>query len=128
MVTKQKQEVIFTRVRGLASVVWDPENNRMLAHFNKQGLLLTSDDRVIKRLDIMGYRQVSAADVTGAGLMLPDEKDSTRTPGKGYTHEGEGRPATAMPGADATVQNDHALFDPKEFPDGSGTHKRTLVE
>lgn len=131
MATKQSKEVIFTRVRGLASVVWDPENDKMLAHFNKEGLLMTSDTRVIKRLDAMGYRQVSRDEVSQAGLNVPNPKDATRTPGKGYTHDGEGRPATAMPlpGQDATGINENPLFDPKDYPDGpAGAGKRSLVD
>ena len=132
MATKPK-EVIFTRVRGLASVIWDPENDRMLAHFNRQGLLVTSDTRVIKRLDGMGYRQVTPAEVSGAGLMLPDAKDATRTPskpGKGYTHDGEARPAMAgaLPGNEATVANENKIFDPNALPDGPETGKRSLVD
>jgi hypothetical protein len=132
MATKQK-EVIFTRVRGLASVIWDPENDRMLAHFNREGLLMTDNPRIIKRLDGMGYRQVSAEEVVAAGLTVPNPKDADRTPqpGRGYTHDGEARPATAMPmpGQDATALNENALFDPDQLPDGPpGAGKRSLVD
>lgn len=120
MTTSKQEEIIFTRVRGLASVVWDPEKDRMLAHFNKQGLLKTGDPRIIKRLISMGYRPVSAEQVTEAGLMVPSVEEGTKTPGRGYTHDGEGRPSTAhpLPGQDATVHNAHGMFDPvdEDFP------------
>jgi len=127
-----KQEVIFTRVRGLASVVWDPEKNRMLAHFSKQGLLVTDDKRVIDRLDAMGYRRVTAAQVAGAGLTLPTVEDSTRTPGRGYTHDGEERPATAFPMGDVSEHTEGgSIFDPvdeEEYPPGPpGARGRSLV-
>jgi hypothetical protein len=84
----------FTRLRGLATVVWDPEKKRMLAHFNKQGLLATEDKRVIETLMAMGYRQVTVDELARAGLPVPSVSDvpdamPAGVPGRGYTQPGE---------------------------------------
>lgn len=127
MATKKNVEVIFTRVRGLASVVWDPEKNKALARFTKQGLLKTTNPRVVQRLDEMGYKRVTPAQVAEAGLTVPEENEGIRAPGRGYTLDGEGRPTTAFP-PDGPAHTNNPLFDPDDFPTGPHMHKRTLVE
>lgn len=92
-----KKDVIFIRVKGLARVIWDPENDRMLAHFDKQGFLVTNKPRVITKLDNMGYRQVTPEEIVNAGLEVPDEAKSVLPPGKGYTHEKHGNPLDESP-------------------------------
>jgi hypothetical protein len=63
----------FTKISGLQTVVWDPAQNRAFAEFNKQGLFCTRDQAVVKRLLDMGYREITADDITKAGLPLPSE-------------------------------------------------------
>ena len=47
---------VFVFVKGaLESVVWDPEKNRPLAEFSREGLFKTKDETVAKRLLDMGY-------------------------------------------------------------------------
>ena len=118
--TEEKKVTYFTRLRGLATVVWDPENKRPLAHFNKQGLLATTNPRVIENLTAMGYREVTADEINGAGLHVPSETDVPDAmpggaPGRGYTQPGESKvvAGTAMAGhADRMGGDGNDLFEP----------------
>jgi len=91
---EQEEMLYFTKVRGLATVVWDAEENRTLAEFDKQGLYSTKDRKIAKRLMAMGYRRVLAEHITGVGLMLPEDYKEMRErkPGKGYTEGGKSVP------------------------------------
>ena len=117
--SKDKVTVLFTRVSGLATVVWDPEKDCTLAHFNKQGLLATSNANVIETLRAMGYREVTADQITQAGLTVPGVKDvhDAGTPGLGYREAGPGGAGTAMaggpgPGERQTTEQRKGLFEP----------------
>jgi len=111
--------VLFTRVQGLATVVWNPRKDRMLCHFSKQGLLATQDVQVIEVLREMGYREVTADQITQAGLTVPGVKDvhDAGTPGLGYREAGPGGAGTAMaggpgPGERQTTEQRKGLFEP----------------
>lgn len=117
-----EQVTIFTRLKGLATVVWDPENNRMLAHFNKRGLLATSEPKVIETLRAMGYREVTAEEVNAAGLPVPSEDEvpdalAAGQPHVGYQAPGAGesglQPGTATAGKPPQAGVDASqLFEP----------------
>lgn len=50
------------RVKGRGNtIVWDSENNKVLAHF-KGGIFETEDEAVAKRLRSLGYDAVSEAE------------------------------------------------------------------
>jgi hypothetical protein len=112
--------VLFTRLKGLATVVWDPDENRMLAHFNKRGLLATSNPKVIDTLKAMGYREVTAEDVSAAGLPVPTEDevpDALATgPGTGYQPPVQGesgvQPGVATAGRPPAGPDASQLFEP----------------
>lgn len=128
----------FTRLRGLATVVWDPEKKRSLAHFNKQGLLATTNPKVIKTLTAMGYREVTADDINSAGLYVPSERDVPDAmpggaPGRGYTQPDAGESGmmvgTAMAGhADRTGGDANQLFepDPAQPPPGDDGRRKLI--
>ncbi|KKM85175.1 hypothetical protein LCGC14_1291720 [marine sediment metagenome] len=77
----------FTKVQGLATVVWDGENDRALVEFDKQGLLMTKRPDVVSTLLEMGYQQVTAQQIKDAGMLLPEDFAAMRDrqPGRGYT-------------------------------------------
>lgn len=127
---KKKEVTYFSKVRGLATVIWDPKGNKPLAEFDKQGLYSTSDEAVIEQLTGMGYRVVTAEQITGAGLMLPEDFQAMldRQPGKGYSQDGGGRAATAMPAEAPGESPADKLFTPEgEMPSGPVGGGRTLV-
>ena len=117
--------VLFSRIRGLATVVWDPEKNRTLAHFNKQGLLAASKTNVIKTLRAMGYREVSAEQILQAGLTVPSEDDvpdAAGQPGAGYQPlSADGSMGGVMPGTAMAGKPDHKGADANQLfePDPS---------
>jgi len=129
--------VLFTRVQGLATVVWNPRTDRALCHFSKQGLLATRNKQVIETLREMGYREVTADQIIQAGLTVPGVKDvhDAGTPGLGYREAGNA-PAgtgTAMAGAgpDAqTAEQRKGLFAPDEngLPEPPPGGSRKLVD
>jgi hypothetical protein len=55
------------------AVVWDGENNRVLAEFDKQGLYETSDDRTIGILTKLGYKRVTLEQIRGRKKLTPSE-------------------------------------------------------
>lgn len=77
----------FTKLKGLATVIWDPENDRPLAEFNREGLCCTKNETIAKQLTDMGYMEVSAEDIKEAGLTLPNIPEKDRGPGRGYTND-----------------------------------------
>ena len=124
---KKKEVTYFTKVRGLATVIWDPAKNRPLAEFDRQGLYGTTDPALVEQLKGMGYRVVTAEQIKQAGMLLPEDFEAmrNRNPGRGYTQEGEGLPATAAPAAQEG--NAAALLNP-ELPTGPAGGGRTLVK
>ena len=131
--SKDKVTVLFTRVSGLATVVWDPEKDCTLAHFNKQGLLATSNANVIETLRAMGYREVTAEQLLQAGLTVPNEDDvpDAPVPGQGYqapSATGSMEPGAAMAGKpDRKGADPNLLFQPDpmqpEPPGDAGRRK-----
>jgi glucose dehydrogenase len=97
----------FTKVRGLASVVWDGKKNKALVEFDKQGLAYTTNQTVAKKLKELGYREVSAEMIEQAKLIPPDKFESMqgRQPGRGYVNE----PDMQGPAVDPK----DALFEPE---------------
>jgi hypothetical protein len=77
----------FTKLRGLATVVWNPELDSPLVEFNRQGLCCVHSADVAKKLTDMGYREVSAEEIHEAGLTLPNAPNGPKGPSKGYTTE-----------------------------------------
>ena len=137
--TKEQHVIYFTRLRGLATVVWDPENKRTLAHFNKQGLLATDNPRVIDTLKAMGYREVSADEINSAGLHLPSVDDVPDAmpggaPGRGYQPPVQGESgvvggAAMMAGhADRMGGDANQLFepDPASPPPGDAGRRKLI--
>jgi hypothetical protein len=132
------QATYFTRLRGLATVVWDPEKKRSLAHFNKRGLLATTNPRVIKTLDAMGYRRVTAEEINTAGLPMPSETDVPDAmpggqPGVGYQSPEQGESGVvagvAMAGgANRTGGDVNQLFepDPTQPPPGDAGRRKLV--
>jgi hypothetical protein len=55
------------------AVVWDAENNRVLAEFDKQGLFETSDERTIGILTKLGYKRVTLEQIRGRHKLTPSE-------------------------------------------------------
>ena len=55
MTKKEKKRFWQTR---LPTIVWDGTNDRQLCEF-EDGVLITDDERVIKVLDEMGYREIA---------------------------------------------------------------------
>jgi len=108
------KQTYFTKVQGQATVVWDGENDRALAEFDKQGLFVTKSPKVIDKLTEMGYAIVTAEEIQGAGMLLPEDFAAMRdrTPGKGYTG-----PATITPPEESA--------DEPTSPPGTG---RALVQ
>lgn len=131
MATK-KEVTYFTKVRGLATVVWDPKKNRPVVEFDKQGLFGTEDPELAATLKEMGYKQVTAAQITQAGLMLPEAFQAMRDrqPGRGYTQGGPGRPAMAAPQEAPGESPADALFNPEgdDMFTGPVGGRRTLVK
>jgi len=126
----------FTRLRGLATVVWNPEKNCTLAHFNKQGLLATSKPEVIETLRAMGYREVTMAELGAAGLPVPVEDEVPDAmaggPGKGYQPPQDGESGvlmgTAMAGGRGRADVNQ-LFEPDpSSPPPGDAGRRKLVK
>jgi len=55
------------------AVVWNGLKNRVLAEFDRQGLLETTDPEVIEGLDRLGYRRVTESEIRGRGKLPPSE-------------------------------------------------------
>lgn len=112
---EQEETLYFTKVRGMATVVWDALENKPLAEFDKQGLYSTKDRKIAKRLMAMGYRRVLADHITRVGLMLPEDyrEMRERKPGKGYTEGGKSQPMRLMDMEMAPGEGmADSLFDP----------------
>ena len=124
--SSKQQLTYFTKLRGLATVVWDPRNDTALAEFNKHGLYCTKDPTIIKTLQHMGYKEVTLEQIKEKGLLVPNEKDDIRLPGRGYIVEGEQPPlSTASMDAHGMSPMEAALNEddePQIKPKG-----RTLV-
>jgi hypothetical protein len=131
MTKEETNTTYFTRLRGLATVVWNPAKDRALAHFSRQGLLATDNPQVISTLHAMGYREVTAEQIVAAGLPVPGVDDTPDEPGRGYQPGELGlQPGTAMAGQPERNGADAShLFEPDPMlPAPPGDAGRKLVK
>jgi len=118
----------FTKLRGLATVIWDGENDRPMVEFNREGLFCTKDPNLAKQLNDMGYLEVSTEEITQAGLTLPNIPDKDKGPGKGYTNE-PGGPPEGMPSEISGESPMEAyLKGSKKKGEGAAAKGRTIVQ
>lgn len=80
--TEKVEEEIqyFVAHADQARLVWDPKENRVLAAANLNGIFATAKANVARMLSKLGYKQVSADNITAWGLVppKPDITDYTR--------------------------------------------------
>lgn len=108
MATKKVKPVYFTKVAGLASIIWDPKNDCSLAEFNKQGLCRVDDPEIAKKLSAMGYQTVTSSQIKKAKLFLPEDYEAAKhAAGRGYASDDE----------QPNIENTGG-FDPEDFPPG----------
>jgi len=118
----------FTKVGGLASVIWDPENDQPLIEFNREGLVCIKDSNLAKKLAELGYMEVSADQITKAGLTLPNIPETKKGPGKGYTHDSQ-NPLEGVPNGVSGESPMEAYLKHDKDVEAKGSSKgRTIVQ